>query len=69
MNSLNQSELYPLTKKLLSGRINEREDTVLQYSKVANKTFSEKYLTNYLKGSKISTSTGERSGSYDSSTM
>lgn len=31
MNSLNQSELYPSTKKLLSGRINEREDTALRY--------------------------------------
>ena len=28
MSSLNQSELFPSTKKLLSGRINEREDFV-----------------------------------------
>ena len=31
MSSLNQSELFPSTKKLLSGRINEREDTALRY--------------------------------------
>ena len=31
MSSLNQSELFTSTKKLLSGRINEREDTALRY--------------------------------------
>lgn len=60
MNSLNQSELYPSTKKLLSGRINERDDTALQYSKVANKTFSKsfkKYLTQPNSCDKVQSST------------
>ena len=37
MSSLNQSELFPSTKKLLSGRINEREDTALRYRKKLDK--------------------------------
>ncbi|HCS83275.1 MAG TPA: hypothetical protein DIV51_01130 [Lachnospiraceae bacterium] len=31
VNRLSQSTLYPYDKKLLSGRINEREDTALRY--------------------------------------
>ena len=37
MSSLNQSELFPSTKKLLSGRINEREDTALRYTYTTSK--------------------------------
>ena len=31
VNRLSQSTLYPYDKKLLSGRINEQEDTALRY--------------------------------------